>query len=129
MITCPAGQERESVVLSAAVPHTVVAEHTTELLPEQVPDWQVSVWVHASPSLHDVPSAALGLSQVPVAESQVPAVWHWSLAVHTTGFAPVHVPDWHVSVWVQASPSLQLVPSLTAGSLQAPVLGSQVPAE
>ena len=27
-----------------------------------------------------------------------------------TGFAPVHVPAWHVSVWVQALPSLHAVP-------------------
>ncbi len=33
--------------------------------------------------------------------------WHWSSAVQTTGFAPVHVPDRQVSVCVQALPSLQ----------------------
>jgi len=33
-----------------------------------------------------------------------------SEAVHVTGFEPVHVPLWHVSVCVQALPSLQAVP-------------------
>jgi len=58
-----------------------------------VPAWHVSVCVQALPSLHAVPFGALGFEQVPVAGSQVPAMWHWSLAVHVTGVEPVHVPD------------------------------------
>jgi hypothetical protein len=46
-----------------------------------------------------------------------------------TGFEPVHVPAWHVSVWVHALPSLQPLPSGNAGFEQAPVNGLQVPAE
>jgi hypothetical protein len=38
------------------------------------------------------------------------------------------VPATQVSAWVQASPSLQAVPSATGGFEQAPEAGSQVPA-
>jgi hypothetical protein len=48
--------------------------------------------------------------------------------VQITGFAPVHVPAWQVSVWVHASPSLQAVPFAAAGFEHWPVAGSQVPA-
>jgi len=48
--------------------------------------------------------------------------------VHVTGFAPVQVPPWQVSLWVQAFPSLQAVPSGFAGFEQVPVAGSHVPA-
>jgi hypothetical protein len=77
----------------------------------------VSVCVQALPSLQAVPSAFAGFEQVPFDGLQVPAVWHWSLAVHVTWFAPVHTPVWHVSVWVHALPSLHAVP-LTAGGLE-----------
>jgi hypothetical protein len=40
----------------------------------------------------------------------------------------VHVPDWHVSLCVHLSPSLQVVPSFFVGFVQAPVPGSQLPA-
>src|SRR5262245_6134604 len=33
---------------------------------------------------------------------------------HTTGLPPVHMPAWHVSPWVQASPSLQTGPVSSA---------------
>ena len=36
--------------------------------------------------------------------------WHWSSAVQTTGFAPVQVPLWQVSDWVQALLSLHALP-------------------
>ena len=39
----------------------------------------------------------LFLEQTPVAGLHVPATWHWSEGVHTTGFAPVQTPTWHVS--------------------------------
>src|SRR6266481_7487579 len=94
----------------------------------QVPAWQVSVWVQALPSLQAVPSAFCGVEQVPLAGSQTPATWHWSSALQTTGFAPVQVPAWQVSVWVQALPSLQATPSALAGLEQVPLAGSQVPA-
>jgi hypothetical protein len=44
------------------------------LLPLQLPLWQVSVCVHAFPSLQAVPLGLLGLEQAPVAGLQVPAV-------------------------------------------------------
>src|SRR5437667_266775 len=78
--------------------------------------------------MDDVPSAAMGLEQMPVAGLQVPATWHWSLAVHVTGLAPAHVPELHVSVCVQASPSLHDAPSAAFGFEQTPVAGLQVPA-
>jgi hypothetical protein len=48
--------------------------------------------------------------------------------VHVTGFDPEHVPDWHVSVCVQALPSLQAVPFGAAGFEHVPLTGLQVPA-
>ena len=44
------------------------------------------------PSLQPVPFAAAGLEHCPVAESQLPATWHWSEAEQTTGLLPVHTP-------------------------------------
>src|SRR5207249_2591999 len=38
----------------------------------------------------------------------MPASWHWSEALHTTGLAPVQAPARQVSVWVQALPSSQV---------------------
>jgi len=84
--------------------------HTTGLAPTQAPAWHVSVLVHAVPSSHALPFAFAGFVQTPVPVLQVPALWHWSLAVHTTGFAPVQTPAWQVSDWVHALPSLQAEP-------------------
>src|SRR5258708_3759442 len=98
-----------------AAGHWSLGLQTTGLPPVQVPPWQVSVWVQALPSLQAVPFAEFGLGHVPVAGSQVPATWHWSLAVQVTGLPPVQVPPWQVSVWVQALPSSQAVPSDLAG--------------
>jgi hypothetical protein len=66
--------------------------------------------VQALPSLQVVPFAAAGFEQAPVDGLQVPAVWHWSCAVHVTGLPPVQTPAWQVSVCVQAFPSLHTVP-------------------
>ncbi len=107
--------------------HGSDAEHTTGLPPLHTPDWQASVWVHALPSLQAVPFGAAGFEQWPVDESQVPATWHASEALHTT-LAPAHTPVWQVSVWVHALPSLQAVPFGAAGFEQWPVDESQVPA-
>src|SRR2546425_837211 len=98
------------------------------LLPVQTPERQESVWVQALPSLQAVPSGASGFEQTPVEGLQVPATWHWSLAVQATGLLPVQTPDRQESVWVQALPSLEGVPSGAAGLEQAPVEGVQVPA-
>ena len=108
--------------------HSSLAVHVTRLEPAQTPVWHVSVWVHASPSLHNVPFGAFGFEQVPVAGSHVPATWHWSLDEHVTGLEPVQTPVWHVSVCVQALPSLQGWPFGAFGFEHVPVTWSQVPA-
>src|SRR5437667_429146 len=76
----------------------------------QMPAWQVSLWVQASPSAQALPYAWFGLEHVPLVGSQTPATWHWSSAVQTTGFLHLQTPARQVSVWVQASPSSQTVP-------------------
>ena len=101
---------------------------TTTFTPTQTPDSHVSVCVQASPSSQPAPSDRWGFEQDPDEGSQTPATWHWSLAVHTTAFVPVQVPDWHVSVCVQALPSSQEAPFALFGLEQVPVAGSHVPA-
>src|SRR5271166_1083056 len=101
---------------------------TTGLLPAHVPLAQAYDWKQAFVPEHEVPSPAVGLEQVPLAGSQVPAAWHWSLAVHVTGLPPTHVPLWQLSLWVQALPSLHVVPLLASGLEQLPVAGLQAPA-
>lgn len=93
----------------------------------QTPAWQVSVCVHALPSLHGLPSGFAELEQIPVAGLQVPPREHELAPPQTTGFDPVQFPPWQVSVWVQASPSLQPVPSALAGFEHVPVAGLHVP--
>src|SRR5689334_16310611 len=102
--------------------------HTTGFVPEQMPAWQVSVCVQALPSLHATPSVAAGFEHTPVAGLHVPATWHWSWAVHKTGFVPVQVPAWQLSICVQPFASLQATPSALFGFEQAPVTESHVPA-
>src|SRR5439155_16190767 len=97
-------------------------------LPAQPPFSQASAGVQASPSLQAVPSAFAGFEHVPLAGSQVPAMWHWSEAVQTTGLLPVHTPPSQLSVCVQALPSLHAVPSAFGGFERVPLRGSQMPA-
>src|SRR5207249_11348195 len=66
--------------------------------------------------------------QAPVAGSQVPPVRQPAVGVQVTGSPPVQLPAWQVSVRVQLFPSLQLVPSATAGFEQEPLARSQMPA-
>ena len=101
--------------------------HVTGFEPVHEPDWHVSVAVHAFPSLHDEPFALFGFVQIPVDVLQTPATWHWSDAVHVTGFVPRHVPAWHASVCVHALPSSHVAPSGLEELLHRPVSGSQVP--
>src|SRR5438876_1181443 len=77
--------------------------------PTQLPFWQASSVVQALPSLQAVPLGFAGFEHLPVAGSQVPAVWHWSEAAQTTGLLPVQSPLSQVSVCVQALPSLHAV--------------------
>jgi hypothetical protein len=72
--------------------HWSCAAHVTGFVPVQVPAWHTSVCEHAFPSLHDVPFAAGGFEHVPVAGSQVPGRWHWSLALHVMALPPTQVP-------------------------------------
>jgi hypothetical protein len=78
------------------------------------------------PSVQALPFAFAGLEQVPVAVLQLPASWHWSLAVQLTGLLPTHAPAWQESLRVQALPSLQATPLVTAGCWQAPSMQRSV---
>jgi hypothetical protein len=69
--------------------------------------------VHASVSVHAVPSGAEGFEQAPVAGSHVPATWHWSPASHSTGLRPVQLPAWQLSERVHPVASVQAVPFAT----------------
>lgn len=86
------------VVPSAAL----VPVHCPDELHVAVPDTQSLTQV--------VPPVATGFEHAPVLVLHVPAVWHWSEAVQTTGLLPTHTPLWQASVRVQALLSLQLVP-------------------
>jgi hypothetical protein len=96
--------------------------------PPQTPLLHLSPPVHALPSLHGVLSALAGFEQTPLVGSQLPASWHWSLALHVTGFVPVQAPPWQVSVLVQSEPSTHVVPFCFDGFEHLPVEPSQVPA-
>src|SRR5580658_5965346 len=89
------------------------AAQVTGLDPVQVPDWHVSVCVHALPSLQLVPLLAAGFEHTPVLGLQVPATWHWSSAVQRTGFAPVQSPFWQVYDWSQRFVPVHAVPLVT----------------
>src|SRR5215831_14144039 len=93
-----------------------------------MPAWHVSVWVQALLSSHAVPSGLAGFEQKPVAISQLPIMWHWSVTPQTTRFEPVQAPAWQVSVWVQGLLSSHAVPSVLTGLEHFPVIGSHVPA-
>jgi hypothetical protein len=80
------------LVVAPPVPPSEAAVH--------VPPWQV-------PLEQAVPSAFAGFEHAPVAESQVPAAWHSSSAVHTTGLPPVQAPAVHACVHAP----LHVVPS------------------
>jgi hypothetical protein len=69
-----------------------------------------------------VPFGFAGFEQSPVAGSQVPTSWHWSRAVQMIRLLPTHLPFWHVSVWVQASKSLQGVPFGVLTNWQLPLM-------
>jgi hypothetical protein len=113
-----------------AILQAVAAGQVTGLLPVHVPLWQVSVCVHALPSLHVVPFATFaGVEQVPLEGLQVLAILQVVAAGQVTGLPPVHAPLWQVSVCVHALPSLHAVPlGAFVGAEQAPVPGLHVPA-
>ena len=107
--------------------HWSLAAQTTGFDPAQAPLWQVSVCVQRFPSPQAAPSAFAGFEQTPVPGLHVPTSWHWSLAAQTTGFEPAHAPAWHVSVCVQALPSLHAEPLAFAGFEHTPVPVLHVP--
>jgi hypothetical protein len=78
--------------------------------------------------LQFVPFIAFGFEQTPVAGLHVPATWHASCAVQTTGFAPVQTPLTQDDDPVHASLSLQFVPFIAFGFEHTPVTGSHTPA-
>src|SRR5204863_378961 len=102
--------------------------HTTGVVPTHAPFWHESTVVQALPSLQVVPFAFAGFEQTPVAVLQVPALWHWSGVVHTTGLAPAHSPSWQESVCVHALPSLHAVPFVLGGFEHNPVVALHTPA-
>ena len=108
--------------------HWSLAVHVLAVPLVQVPPWHASPVVHALLSLHGEPSVAGSPTHVPVFGSHVWALMQVDPPGQTTGLPPMHVPDWQVSVCVQALPSLQPVPSVFAGFEQTPEPGSQVPA-
>jgi hypothetical protein len=128
-----AGVWAEQVPVAATqVPATWQASEavqTTWLPPTQAPAWQVSTVVQPLPSLQVVPLAAgVWAEHTPVDVLQVPATLQ-VVAVQTTGAPPVQVPrPLQMSFWVQALPSLQVVPLGALGVLQVPLAGLQVPA-
>jgi hypothetical protein len=101
---------------------------TTGLPPAHTPARQLSLRVQALPSLHVVPSVTGGFEHTPVCVLHVPATWHWSCAVHTTGLPPWHAPTRQLSVRVQALASSHVVPSVAGGFEHVPVCVLHVPA-
>src|SRR3989442_933192 len=76
-----------------------------------------------------MPSALVGVEQVPVAGSHVPATWHWSRAVQVTGsLGPQQPPFWE-AVWVEAAlPTAAARPAAVVGVEAVPVAGHHLPA-
>jgi hypothetical protein len=108
---------------------TVQAMPSVQLraVPVHPPARQASPVVQVRPSLQVVPSGLFGFEQVPVAGLQVPASWHWSAAKQVIA-VPEQLPLWQESFWVQALPSLQVVPFGLLGFEQTPVAVLHVPA-
>ena len=72
--------------------HGSLGVQTTWLGPVHTPLWHASGDVQTLASSHAVPSGLGGFEQSPVVGSQVPASWHASLALQTTGALPTHTP-------------------------------------
>jgi len=111
-----------------AVWHESLAVQAMVAPPVQTPDLQESPVVQALPSLQEAPSAFAGFGHIPVVASQVPAVWHWSVAVQVFVVVGVQTPALQASPVVQTLPSLQMVPSAAVGFVHAPVVVLHVPA-
>ncbi len=83
----------------------------TLAVPRQLPFWQTSPLVHALPSLQAAPLARAVKAQLPLTASQLSVV-QALLSLHTLA-VPAQVPLLQMSLAVQATPSLQPVPSAT----------------
>jgi len=75
----------------------------------QVPPWQV---VPGAAPVQVEPFVTAGLEQVPASGLQVPASWHWSIAVQLTGMPPTHVPLGHVNDPKHKFVALQGIPQV-----------------
>lgn len=91
--------------------------------PTQSPLLHRSAVVHASLSEH---GSVLFVRTQPLAGLQLSEVQGF-VSAHSSGGPPLHVPPWHASSVVQASPSLQVVPFGRVGFVQIPVAGLHVP--
>ena len=90
----------------------------------QEPAWHLSLVEQRLPLEQAVPSGFRWYVHCPVAALQVPASWHWLLAVQTTGVPAAHVPEAsQTSSPLQAFSSAQLVPAAT-GVCVTPATGS-----
>jgi hypothetical protein len=107
--------------------HWSLAEQVTGFDPVHTPDTHALRCMHGLLPVHAVPSVAAGFEHTPVDGLHVPATWHWSVAVQVTGLVPVHTPETHASVGVQAFPSSHQVPSGAVGLEHRPVVGSHTP--
>src|SRR5215468_94231 len=106
-----------------SVVHGLLSLQLSAVPAVQVPAWQVSAPLQASPSEHAVPSVTAGCSQ-PFTASQVSVV-HGLLSLQLSGVPGAQVPASQVSAPLQTSPSEHAVPSGTAGCWQ-PFTASQV---
>lgn len=103
---------------------SVTGGQVTGLPPVQIPAWQVSPVVQPLPSEQAAPFDLTGFEQSPVDGEQVPALWHWSSALHVTGFVPTQEPLWQTWSPKHLLPSpLQDSPSRAAS--QVPVAALQ----
>jgi hypothetical protein len=94
----------DEVLLDDVLLDELVVDELLLLEAMQVPPMHV-------PPGHGVPSVALGFEHFPVVGAHVPATWHASSGVHTTGFVPVHAPAMQTWLWKQGSPLGHAVPS------------------
>src|SRR3954471_19113878 len=100
-------------------PEQVVGAALSQVGPAvHAPPWQVSLRVYCLMSSQAVPSGLDIAAGQPVAGLQVPMVWHWSV-VQLTVF-PTQLPDWQLSLSVQALPSLHAVPLAMLKQTHAP---------
>ncbi len=108
---------RPLAALHVSLVQALLSLHT-KAVPTQAPD------LHASPTVHSLLSSQLtpsltGLyTQAPLVELQLSAV-HAKPSLHTLA-VPRQLPLWHMSLLVQALPSVQVLPLPTLANVQLP---------